>query len=233
MTRARWLVLMVALIGAMMIFFPLRLAFALAGEDSITARQISGTIWNGRAEQVRLGALELGTLELGLDPWALLRARLGLSFRRNEGAAAEPLSGVIALGMGEQALTHITGVVHAPQAGGGLVDTIRFEDFAVRFSGDQCAEASGRAQLGLALPIAGIQLRHGLSGNATCRGGALFLPLVGESAMERVELSIDADRHYTAQLRVRASDPVTAAALVAAGLTAHGDGFGMTMRGRF
>lgn len=229
MSRMNWALLTLAIIAVLIVFFPLRLALAMVGTEGISARNISGTIWGGRAEAARIGALGLGSLDIGLDPLALMAGRARLSFHRSEGAG-EPLSGAVSVGFGGRSLDHLSGVVHGFSP---PVEAMRFDDFSVRFANGQCHEASGRVQVNLALNIAGLDLRHGLSGDATCRGSALFVPLVGQSGMERINLSVNEDGSYTAQLSIRSPDPILAAALVAAGLTATNDGFGMTMRGRF
>lgn len=224
-----WIFLTIVAIAMLILFFPLRMALVMAGSDSISSRNVSGTVWGGRAEQVRIGELGLGSLDMGLDPLALLTGRARLSFHRSEGAG-EPFSGAIATGFGGRSLDHLSGAVYGFSP---PIEAMRFDDFSVRFANSQCHEASGRVQVNLALNIAGLDLRHGLSGDATCRGSALFVPLVGQSGMERINLSVNEDGSYTAQLSIRSPDPILAAALVAAGLTATNDGFGMTMRGRF
>lgn len=229
MNRRIWIGVAIIAIAALIVLFPLRTALALAGSEGISSRNVSGTVWGGRVEETRIGALGLGSLDMGLDPLALLTGRARLSFHRTEGAG-EPLSGAVSLGFGGRTLSHVSGVVHGFSP---PVEAMRFDDFSMRFTNDRCQEASGRVQVNLALNIAGLDLRHGLSGEATCRGGALFVPLVGQSGMERINLSVNEDGSYTAQLSIRSPDPILAAALVAAGLTATNDGFGMTMRGRF
>ncbi|MEQ1510388.1 MAG: type II secretion system protein N [Sphingopyxis sp.] len=232
MTKRIWITLAVAIVFALILFFPLRLAISLVGGENtgISARNISGTIWGGRAEEVRIGAIDLGSLDIGLDPVSLLAANLTLRFTRTEGAPDAPLSGAIILGPNHRALDHVTGLIRGLES---PIDGLMLDDFSVRFADGRCSQANGRIQAKLAMNIAGLDLRHGLSGTATCRNDALFVPLLGQSGMERINVSVDGDGRYTAALSIRSPDPMLAAALAATGLTATNDGFGMTLRGQF
>ncbi|MEQ1687832.1 MAG: type II secretion system protein N [Sphingopyxis sp.] len=234
MTRRLWTMAALASFVALVIFFPLRLALAIAGDSTagISARNVSGTIWGGRAEEVRVGALNLGSLDIGLDPLALFTARLRLSFHRTEGAGA-PLDGAVEAGLSSRALSHMTGTIAGPASADNPVAAITFNDFSAHLTDERCDQASGHLQVQLALTISGLDLRHGLSGDATCRSGALFIPLVGESGMERIDLTAEGDGRYSALLSIRSPDPALAAALAAAGLSQVSGGFGMTMRGQF
>lgn len=234
MTRRLWIALIIAALLVGIIFFPLRLAVAIAGESAanISARNVSGTIWGGRAEEVRVGALDLGSLDMGLDPLALLTARFRLPFHRTEGAG-EPLEGMVETGLASHGLGRVTGTIAGPASADNPIAAITFNDFSAHLTDERCERASGHLQIQLALAVAGLDLRHGLSGDATCRGGALFVPLVGESGMERIDLTVEADGRYTARLSIRSPDPALAAALAAAGLSPASGGFGTTMRGQF
>src|SRR3546814_6559285 len=70
---------------------PLRLAVGWAASDTrgLGARGVHGSIWGGTIEQMRVGALPLGTLDAALSPLPLLlgRVRLGLA-RTAKGAPA-------------------------------------------------------------------------------------------------------------------------------------------------
>ncbi len=236
-----WLVL--ATLAALIVFFPLRLALAIfggggdgggdGGVRGIHAHQVSGTIWSGTAQQVDIGVLRLGQLRVGLNPLQLPLARLQMSFSRDANHLDGPLSGTAVAGFGWRALADLNGSVTGPASNDVPIQSIQFDQFNASFDDGRCTAASGTVRVILGLRIAGLDLRNGLSGTASCRRDALYLPLVGQSGMERLTLSIKADGAYHAQLSVRADDPLLAAALVAAGLVPVSDGFGLTLRGQF
>jgi general secretion pathway protein N len=198
--RRGWALAVVLAIIAAILFLPLRLALALA-DTSMTAQQASGTIWSGRLEDARIGALGLGTLDVGLDPIALLTGRAALDFARID-AAAPPLSGRIGAGLGGRFVERLTGTLPGGMIGELPVEQLTLDAVSVRFSGSDCAEASGRVRLTLATQIAGITLRNGMAGTARCDGDVLLLPLTGDSGVERLTLRLSGDGAYIAALSV-------------------------------
>lgn len=228
-----WLI--VAALGTMTALFPLRLALAMAGagQSGISASAVGGTIWHGEAHEVSIGPLPVGHLETRLSPLRLLTGKAHVAFARLPGDPNGPLTGAIESGFGTWRLNEISG------ATGPLVDmavpieSITLDRLSVRFDDGRCVSASGSVRLSIAINIAGMGLRHGLGGAATCRGDDMALTMTGDSGMERLTILIGADRSYDAQLSIRASDPLIAAALAGAGLAPQGDGFGYRYRGRY
>lgn len=231
--RAIWI--SVAVVVAAILFFPLRLASGLIGLDSmgLTARQVGGSIWAGRMEQARMGGVDLGTIDVGLKPLPLLLGRARFGFARAPGGGPEPLSGAIDIGPGRRVIDGLSGSVLAGDWSELPIEKVTFDQLSAHFSDGQCRAASGRVQVTLAVRIAGIDLRNGLSGEARCEGRALLIPLIGQSGMERMTLTINGDGGYAARFGVNATDPITAAALSAAGFTATAEGYYRTVRGRF
>ena len=235
MMRRRWPWLLLATVGAVLFFLPMRLGLAFVdnGPSGINATRVSGNVWGGRAEQVALGGLSMGALDLSLDPLRLLLGRTRMHFERSPGSAGEPLSGAIEAGWGRRALIDVSGAITGPANAELPISAIHFTGFNAVFADGACSAASGTVQVMLGINFPGLDLRNGLSGAASCQGGALHLPLVGQSGLERMTLKLRADGSYEAQLSVRADDPLLAAALVVAGLRPTSDGFGMTVRGRY
>lgn len=122
---------------------------------------------------------------------------------------------------------------------GGLgmipVDTIRFEGATIRFDdAGKCATASGRIQLMVAAPIAGLDLSRGLSGPLACANGRAQAALASQSGMERLTLSFDGNGTYRAQFAINVDrDPAMASALTALGFKAGPTGFVLATTGRF
>lgn len=234
MTRPRLWIALAALVAAVL-FLPLRLAAAWVGLDAtgLTARQTSGTIWSGRFDQARFGGFDLGTLDAGLHPLPLLLGRARFAFERAQGGGPLPLSGSIEIGPGRRVVEGLSGTVTAVGPQPLPIESVSFDQASVHFSDGQCRSASGRVQLMLAVRIAGIDLRNGLSGEVRCEGRALLVPLAGQSGMERLNLTIEGNGRYQARFGIAATDPVTAAALSAAGFSATSEGWYRTMRGQF
>ena len=237
MPRRRWIV--AALLLALLLIvatFPMRLALGLSGasDAGITAREVRGSVWSGELVEARLGALPLGTLRASLSPLALLTGRVEMAFTRADdrlGALAGRLHGSNPRGVSD--------VNGATSMSGGLgmipVDTIRFEGVRVQFDdAGKCAVASGRLQLSVTAPIAGLDLSRGLSGPLTCAKGRAQAALASQSGMERLTLSFDGSGTYRAQFAINVDrDPAMAAALSLLGFKAGSGGFVLATSGRF
>jgi general secretion pathway protein N len=237
MPRRRWIV--AALLLALLLIvatFPMRLALGLSGasDAGITAREVRGSVWSGELVEARLGALPLGTVRASLSPLALLTGRVEMAFTRADdrlGALAGRLHGSNPRGVSD-----VNGVT---SMSGGLgmipVDTIRFEGATVQFDdAGKCAAASGRLQLSVTAPIAGLDLSRGLSGPLTCANGRAQAALASQSGMERLTLSFDGSGAYRAQFAINVDrDPAMAAALSLLGFKAGSGGFVLATSGRF
>jgi general secretion pathway protein N len=216
--------------------FPMRLAFGLSGatDAGITAREVRGSIWSGELVDARLGVLPIGTVRASLSPLALLGGRTELAFARPDdrlGALAGRLHGSDPRGVAD--------VNGTTSMSGGLgmipVDTIRFEGATVRFdAAGKCAAASGRIQLSVTAPIAGLDLSRGLSGPLSCASGRARAVLASQSGMERLTLSFDGSGAYRANFAINVDrDPAMAAALATLGFKAGSEGFVLATAGRF
>jgi general secretion pathway protein N len=221
------------LIGAT---FPMRLALAVsdAADAGFSARAVHGSVWSGELVDARLGALPLGTIRASLSPLALLTGRTELAFERSDerlGALAGRLHGSDPRG-----LSDVNGVTSLSGGFGMIpVDSLRFDGATIRFDGTgKCVAARGRLQLGVATPIAGLDLSRGLSGPLSCVKGRAQAALASQSGMERLILSFDGGGAYRAQFAIRVDDdPAMAAALVALGFRAGQGGFRLATSGRF
>ncbi len=232
MRRARlWLAL--AIVGAVTLAFPLRLALAIAAPQGLSASAASGTIWSGRLHQSRIGGLDVGTIDVGLKPLSLLLGRLELGIERPGDALNGPLSGSIGTGIGGPGVDGLTGTVAL--SGGGLipVDSVAFTGFSARMGSDGCSRAGGQLRVMPALAVAGLDLANGLSGNARCANGVLVLTLTGQSGLERLVVRARRDRRYDARLSIRADTPDMARALAVAGFLPAADGFGVALSGHY
>jgi general secretion pathway protein N len=231
--RARWALIGVAVLG-LLLFFPLRIALGLAGVErmGVTARDVRGTVWSGRVDQLMLGKVPMGSVWVALSPVQLLVGRARFDMRRKTGQA-DDVSGAISVGFGRFGIDDVTGAVPlgrvlAPLPIGGMV----MEDVSARFTGGRCGHAEGRMRAQVAGRIAGLNLAQGLSGAATCDGDALLLPLVSQSGMEKINLRLWENGRYTAEMRVETADATLALALEAAGFVAVGNARLLRVEGR-
>lgn len=235
--RRRWAIAALVLALVLLVAtFPMQLALAWSGasDAGVTAREVRGSVWSGELVEARLGALPLGTVRASLSPLALLGGDTELAFSRTDerlGALAGRLHGSNPRGVSE--------VNGTTTMSGGLgmipVDTIRFEGATLRFDATgKCTSASGRIQLTVSAPIAGLDLSRGLSGPLICADGRAQAALTSQSGMERLTLSFDGRGAYRAQLAINVDrDPAMAAALAALGFRAGTGGFVLATTGRF
>jgi general secretion pathway protein N len=235
MKRRLILVVVAAALTAAIVLMPLRFALALAIPDdgSITMRSASGTIWDGRVEDMRVGRTSWGALDVGLRPLPLLLGRAEFDVARMEGSPLGPLTGRLISGFGQRGVADLTGTIGISGGGRLPVESVRFDGLSAALSASGCDDASGRVQVMLGVRIAGLVLRNGLSGAIRCDSRRIVVPLAGESGMERLTLRIAGDGAYDAQLSVQASDPLLGAALSAAGFRPTAEGYVRNERGRF
>lgn len=182
---------------------PLRLV--LSG-NGITARQATGTLWDGELRAAALRGVALGDVSLGLSPLPLLVGQRRIDF------ATSGLSGRVTTGGGRIAAEGVSGVALPGQLGGLPVARINFADFAAVFQDDRCITASGSLTLDPGGPLAAL---GGFSGSPRCDGDRLLLPLQGQGG--RLDLHLAADGGYSASLALEAVEPAARTGLLASG----------------
>ena len=224
----------VVLIGAAVAFAPLSAVLALAHVErlGLSAAAAQGSVWSGRLVGARLGGVSLGDVDVELEPLALLAGSVRLHVEGTDGAFAG--RAVLSRQGGRVGLEAVTG--EAPlsliRTATPLPGALRLEGMSVAFENGRCVAAQGRATT-VAQPNAGV-LAPPLSGEATCRDGALLLPLQGQSAagVITVTLAIQGDGRYRAETRVVTTDPSVDAGLRLAGFAASGGAQVRTEEGR-
>jgi general secretion pathway protein N len=219
--RRGWLWALAGLLGGLVALAPLRWALERADAGrALAARTVSGSIWSGRLSDAQAGHAPLGDLSARLSPMSLLSGTAetwlsgpagsgGLAVRRNGG-------GVRALTARLDAVLAVTGAPVAQAQSAGL--TALFRD-------GRCERASGRLSVTLGPPIPSAA---GLTGEARCDRDAVLLPLAAPSG-EGLTLRVRADRSFTAELRLPATDP---AALAAMGFAPAPGGAALRVEGR-
>lgn len=219
--RARiWAV--VAIIVGLIATFPLFAAFSLLGLKNmgVTARALRGPVWWGRAEELTIGGIRLGTVNVSLDPFHLLIGQAQVALIRVNGQP-DDLLGALVLGPGLRGVERLKGSLPLGSRMGSLpITRATFEAFSARFSGGRCVQAEGRVRATVAVAFTGLDLANGLTGNARCDGETLLIPLASQSGQERIDLRIRASGAYEASMRIRTNDPVLANTLATGGFQA-------------
>lgn len=222
--RGRIALILVLLLG-LLLFFPMRVALGLAGLErlGIAAREVRGTVWSGRIDQLMLGNMSLGSVRAGLSPISLLMGRARFDVARTKGLA-DDIKGALTVGFGRIGVDDVTGAVPLGRSFAPLpVGSLMLEDVSAYFSGDRCGHAEGRVRARMAGQFPGLNLSQGLSGVVACDGDALLLPLVSQSGLEKINLRIWRSGRYVAEMRVETADPALTGVLGQAGFSGAGN----------
>lgn len=229
MTRGRIALFVGLLLVFLVAFMPLSLALSMIGTtgQQLSARAATGTVWSGRLAEARVGPIAVGDVTVGLKPLSLLAGQTSIYLQSLVGRGTlTSLTRGFAIDDATAKLS--TGSVFAPIP----LDIIDLTDVSVAFIGGRCEKAQGRVRATFAGDVGGLSLAQGLSGAIRCEGSALVLPLVSQSALERLNLYLQGDGRYRAELFVRSTDPAMAAKLSAAGFAPTQDGFVLRLAGK-
>lgn len=226
LSRRMRIVLLLALLFGLLLFLPMRVALGVAGLErlGVAAREVRGSVWSGRIDQLMLGNMPLGSVRAGLSPVSLFMGRARFDIARTKGLA-DDIRGALTVGFGRIGVDDVTGAVPLGRTFAPLpVGSLMLEDVSAYYSGDRCGHAEGRVRARMAGQMPGLNLSQGLSGVVTCDGDALLLPLVSQSGMEKISLRIWRSGRYTAEMRVETADPTLSATLGQAGFASIGGG---------
>lgn len=231
----RGLFFLCMLLLAIVALLPLRLALGWLTLDTqgLSARTAEGSVWLGRLTEARFGDAPLGDLSARLSPIQLLVGRARVDIAGTD-ESAPPLRGAFGVSRDSIGIDDATAAIPVAAVFAPLpLDTLDLSDVSVRFRDGQCDRAEGRVRASVAGEIAGLNLGQGLGGNARCDGGALLLPLQGQSGMERLAIRLFADGRYELDLAVRSGDPALGAKLALSGFRQTQDGYVFSLQGRF
>ena len=217
--------LAVLFVLALVSLFPLRLALEGRG---LSARSVSGSVWSGRIEDLRVGPLPIGDVRAGLRPLSLHTGEPELAASR-EGFAAR-LSG----SRGTIGVKRAQGSIVLREGLGGFpVSAIGFSDFRYALRGGKCAEAAGSLSVTLP-PVSPLMPQDFvLEGKARCDRGALYVPMTGPSGAEHLFLRIGGDGRWRADLTLTGLPPEVSAPLLEQGWSGRPGGIGLSAAGRF
>lgn len=225
LSRRMRIILILVLALGLLAFLPMRVALGLAGLErlGVAAREVRGTVWSGRIDQLMLGEMPMGSVRAGLSPRSLLVGRARFDIARTAGLP-DDIRGALTIGPGRIGIDDVTGAVPLGRSFAPLpIASLVLEDVTGWFAGEKCGHAEGRVRARMAGQFPGLNLSQGLSGVATCDGDALLLPLVSQSGMEKLSLRIWRSGRYSAEMRVETADPTLAGTLGQAGFATVGN----------
>jgi general secretion pathway protein N len=220
MTRTQLGIIFGALLAvALILTVPLSVALPVR---ILSARAVSGTIWSGQLKDTAVGRVPVGDVDVGVSPLSLLSASPQASVQGVLGKAKLSRTGIA-----DATARLATGA----SFGAIPLAAIDLDDVTVRFRAGRCETAQGRVKASFSGDVGGLTLAQGLSGVARCDGGLLLLPLVSQSAMERLNMRVAGDGSYKAEFIVKSVDPTLIAKLAASGFRSTQGGFVLRLSG--
>lgn len=193
--RARITAFTVALVAALIVFLPMRLALAGFGASGLSARAVSGSVWHGTLADAGLGPVPLGTIDARLKALPLLAGHARIALARSD---PDPLALTLDLSPRGFGVAHARGHIPAAALFGNLpIAGLDLDDVSAAFADGRCTAASGTVRAALAGPLAG----PALSGEARCDGAALLVPLAGAAGGIDVRVFADGRDSLSATIR--------------------------------
>jgi Type II secretion system (T2SS), protein N len=214
----------VALIAAMAVLFPLRVALAMINTP-FSAQSVSGFVWGGSAVEAQVAGLPLGNLQIGLSPLYLFLGRV--QFKINGAIKGVVFDGIGRSGMDVEAMN----LPVVREFGPVMISQIEMSDAHIRMDGDKCEQADGRLQIVVAPNALPVTLSGRFTGNLKCDGAAIASLLNSQSAMERIVLKVMPSGSFEATLVTPAVDETAVTALRAAGFKETAAGFSYKLTG--
>ncbi|MBA3578064.1 MAG: type II secretion system protein N [Sphingomonas sp.] len=232
--RVRWIVwtLGIALL-AMLALFPLRLAIAWSDLDEMgfAARQVGGTIWYGRLGDLQLRSQPIGTLEVTVDPAALLVGTINMRFGRIDGPEG-PLTGNLVAGF-SRGIKSTSGRIAATEIFAPVpVGALELKDVTVLFRDGQCSEASGQITPVITVPLPGVRFDAAMAGTVECDGERARVELTSPSGAERIDFHVQQTGQYRARMTIRSEDPIVRSTLAVFGFRPTAQGLSLSVDGR-
>lgn len=221
--------------AALLFFMPLRLAVSMVDldEKTFSAKQISGSIWDGRIESAKLGPVNLGDLDAGMQFWPLLTGDMIMDVERPANASGGRLKATLGrAGDGFLVADTNAQIPVGRQLAPLPASNIELDGFSANFVGGRCETASGQVRMSLDANIPGLDLQRGLLGNADCQDGVLVLPLTSSSGMETLTLKLEGDGRYTARLSLSGGNAAWTLLLPSLGFRKTPDGYAIKMAGQ-
>lgn len=222
-----------AMLAGLVLLLPMRLVvdWLDLGATGFSAREAKGSVWFGTLTEARIGPAPLGDLAARLQPLPLLVGRARIHLAR-DGDAGGALNGAVTVSRHRIGVDDVTARLSLGQRLAPLpVVAVDLSDVSVSFRDGLCDQAEGLVKALIEGAPTSLALPGGLSGAARCDGGALLLPLVGQSGMESLTLRVQAGGAYKADLKVRPTTPAAQDALLGTGFAPVPGGYALTVTG--
>jgi general secretion pathway protein N len=206
----RWAFLSAGLaLLAAMLLLPLRVALSAADlqRAGMSARQLGGTVWRGRIEELMLGRQLLGTFGVRLEPGALLLGRVAMPFERLDGDHG-PLTGMLRAGGSVTGVERLSGSLPTSNLfGPAPIDALTFDQATILFEGERCSRASGQVAANLAVRLGPLAFDRGFSGPIACAGDRVRARLVSDGGTEQIEFFLSASGQLRGAVTIRSPLP--------------------------
>jgi general secretion pathway protein N len=229
MTRRRGLLLAFAAgIVFAVALLPLSVVLAVFAprDTGLSARLSSGPLWSGVLYDAAVAGIPLGNVSVSLRPLPLLAGQVRFAI------VAPALAGTVSSVSGRMGLENASGVVDMTSRLKPLpIGRFTLDKASVVFAGGRCVQAEGRIQTAVTGDLGGLALPGGMSGVLRCDGGALVVPLVGQSGLERIDLRITGTGTWRGEVNVRTNDVAVVGKLTAAGFAAGPEGYRLRLSG--
>ena len=232
MTNWRWMawtggIFLIALIALL----PLRAVAGGLAERGFSARHIAGTIWYGRIDELMFKGRRVGTLDVQVEPLALLLGATRLRFSRIGDPDGE-LRGTLLLA-GRQGVRGLSGRLAAAGMLGDLpLATFDFEELTLLFRGGRCVEAKGQIAVQSPLVVPG-QPAPRLSGRLRCEGERVRARLSDPAGALSLEFYVGGNGRYRGWLTARGMAGDTIGQLEQAGFRPSATGMVLSTAGEW
>lgn len=224
-----------ALVLALIILLPLRVAAGWfdTGGKGLAAREVEGSLWMGRLREAQFGPVLLGDVDARLNVLPLFLGRARLSLHR-DASAGGALDGAILVTRHRFGIEDMTGQFRTGNLFGAIpIAALDLTDVSVNFEDERCESAEGQVRATLSGDVTGLGLPTSLGGGVRCQNGAAMLPLAGQSGAEQLNISIEGNGRWHAEVVLRPTDPVMIQRLTAAGFVPGAGGFVRRIDGSF
>ena len=199
--RRLWALFAAAMLPAMLLTFPLRVALPLLGiSPPLAADDVQGTLWHGQLQAARWNHTALGTLALRLSPWPLARGELHLH------VSGPRLTGTLVQGR-RSGVQAVRGSLDLPVS--ALPLRLHFEDAGAVFDRRACRRATGAVSIELSQPQPSGPQAPILRATPRCDGDQWLAQFSDGPTGAGAELRLGADGRFLLLLRDAAAGPGT------------------------
>lgn len=232
--RPRWVAWTAGIAGLAVVgLFPLRIALGLSDlpRMGFTARQVAGTIWYGRIGELHMRSQPIGTLEVALDPFALLLGNVSMSFNRLDSPDG-PLEGKLVAGF-RRGVVGTSGRLAVGEMFAPLpIAALELSEVTALFRNGRCVRAGGQVRPIISAPIPGVTFDAGVVGTLECDGERARVVMESASKGERIDFYVRESGDYRGWMSIRSNRPEVNGALGLFGFKPSPQGMTLTVDGR-